>query len=148
MNRDGFHHYDKELPSAVVYGMAQDANGNLWVNVQGNGLYIFDGRKFHACDSTLVLRDKNIHALVSDKAGNIVVMHDAGMDIIDIRKNKVVYLGEEVGIRDKITNLNAAGMDSQGNIYFGTTGGIIKYTSRTKLSRQQTQTTPEKYFGV
>ena len=129
MNRNGFYHYDKELPSTVVYGMAQDASGRLWVNVQGNGLYIFDGRRFHACDSTLVLRDKNIHALVSDKLGNIIVMHDAGMDIIDVRKNKVVSLGEEVGIRDKITSLNATGIDSQGNIYFGTSGGIIKYTA-------------------
>ena len=137
MNRDGFHHYEKELPSAVVYGMAQDGNGSLWVNVQGNGLYIFDGTKFHACDSTLILRDKNIHALVSDKAGNIVVMHDAGMDIIDIRKHKVVYLGEEVGVRDKITNLNAAGLDSHGNIYFGTTGGIIKYTSEQNYLRHK-----------
>src|SRR5688572_24828414 len=116
MNRNGFYHYDKELPNAVVYGMAQDTNGRLWVNVQGNGLYTFDGRRFHACDSTLVLRDNNIHALVSDKVGNIVVMHDAGMDIIDVRKNKVVVsLGEEVGIRDKITNLNGTGIDSQGN---------------------------------
>lgn len=127
LNRDGFHHYDQGLPSTVIYGMAQDANGNLWINVQGHGLYVFDGRKYQACDSTLTLRDKNIHALVSDKAGNIVVMHDAGMDVIDVKKKKVVHLGEEVGIRDKITNLNAVGRDSQGNIYLGTSGGIIKY---------------------
>ena len=103
MNRNGFHHYQRELPSTVVYGMAQDAHRRLWVNLQGNGLYIFDGNKFYPCDSTLVLRDKNIHALISDKAGNIVVMHDMGMDMIDVRKNKVVYLGEEVGIGDKIS---------------------------------------------
>lgn len=129
MNRDGFHHYDQELPNAVIYGMAQDANRHLWVNVQGHGLYIFDGRKFRTCDSTLVLRDKNIHSLVSDKNGNIVVMHDAGMDIIDVKKNKVIYLGEEVGMRDKISNLNAIGKDMQGNVYFGTTNGLIKYTA-------------------
>lgn len=129
MNRDGFHRYDEGLPSPVVYGMAQDANHKLWVNVQGHGLYVFDGRKFYPSDSALVLRGKDIHALVSDKDGNIVVMHDAGIDIIDVRKNKVVYLGEEVGIRDKIANLNAIGKDEQGHIYFGTTGGIIKYTT-------------------
>ncbi len=129
MNRDGFHSYSDGLPSSVVYGLAQDGFGKLWVNVQGNGLYIFDGLKFRACDSTLVLRDNNIHSLVSDRAGNIVVMHDAGMDIVDIHKNKVVYLGEEMGMRDKIGNLNAAGKDAQGDIYFGSTGGIIKYTS-------------------
>ncbi|HEX6225833.1 MAG TPA: two-component regulator propeller domain-containing protein [Chryseolinea sp.] len=129
MNRNGFQRYDQALPSKVVYGMAQDAGGRLWVNVQGNGLYIFDGRNYQPCDSTLELRDKNIHALVADRSGNIVVMNDAGMDIIDVQRKKVIYLGEEVGIRDKIANLNAVGVDSKGNIYFGTTGGIIKYTS-------------------
>ncbi|WP_276373126.1 two-component regulator propeller domain-containing protein [Chryseolinea sp. H1M3-3] len=127
LNRNGFHHYEKGIPSAVVYGMAQDAKQRLWINVQGHGLYIFDGRKFSVCDSTLVLRDKNIHCLVADKDGNIVVMHDVGMDIIDVRRNKMIYLGEEVGIRDKVANLNAVGKDRDGNIYFGTNGGIIKY---------------------
>jgi ligand-binding sensor domain-containing protein len=129
MNRDGFHQYDQGLPSNVVYGIAQDAEDKLWVNVQGHGLYIFDGRKFYPCDSTLVLRDKDIHGLASDEAGNIVVMHDVGMDIIDVRNNKVVYLGEEVGMRDKIANLNAIGKDKKGNIYVGTTDGIIRYAS-------------------
>ena len=137
MNRDGFHQYDQGLPGNVVYGMAQDAERKLWVNVQGHGLYIFDGRKFYPCDSTLVLRDKDIHGLTSDEDGNIVVMHDAGMDIIDIRHNKIVYLGEEVGIRDKIANLNAIGKDKQGNLYVGTTDGIIRYASEKDILLRQ-----------
>lgn len=129
MNSDGFHHYSDGLPSAVVYGIARDGEDRLWVNVQGHGLYIFDGQKFYPCDSTLVLRDKNIHAIAADKAGNIVVMNDAGMDIIDTHHNKVIYAGEELGIRDKIGNLNAIGRDKRGEIYFGTSAGIIKYSS-------------------
>jgi ligand-binding sensor domain-containing protein len=129
LNRDGFHHYSDGLPSAVVYGMAQDDKNKLWVNVQGHGLYVFDGRKFYPCDTSIVLRDKNIHSLTSDKAGNIIVLTDAGIDIIDKHQNKVVYLGEEVGVRDRIGNLNAVGRDIRGDIYFGTTDGIIKYTS-------------------
>ncbi len=127
MDKDGFHHYDEGLPSKVVYGIAQDANHKLWVNVQGHGLYTFDGKKFDVCDSAIALRDNDIHSIASDKSGNIVVMHDAGMDIIDVRKNKAIYLGEEVGLRDKITNLNAIGKDAQGSIFFGTNEGIIKY---------------------
>jgi ligand-binding sensor domain-containing protein len=139
MNKNGFHHYDEGLPSSVVYGLAQDAHNKLWVNVPGHGLYVFDGRKFQPCDSALVLRDKNIHSLASDKNGNIVVMHDAGMDVIDIRKNKVACFGEEVGIRDKIGNLNAVGKDRLGNVYFGTSGGIIKYTAEQNLLSNRPQ---------
>ncbi len=127
MDQDGFHHYEDGLPNAVVYGMAEDANHKLWVNVQGHGLYTFDGKQFHACDSAVALRDTDIHSLTSDKSGNIVVMHDAGMDVIDVRKNKIIYLGDEVGLREKIANLNAVGKDSSGHIFFGTSAGIIKY---------------------
>jgi ligand-binding sensor domain-containing protein len=129
MDNNGFHHYDKGLPSKVVYGMAKDANQKLWVNIQGHGLYVFENEKFIQCDSTLVLRDNNIHSVAADKAGNIIVMHDVGMDIIDVQRRKVVHLGEEIGMRDKIANLNAVGNDTQGNIYLGTSGGIIKYSS-------------------
>ena len=129
MNRDGFHQYSEGLPSEVVYGMVQDREGKIWVNVQGHGLYFFDGRKFYPSDTTLILRDKNIHSIASDPAGNIIVLNDAGIDIIDSHRNKVTYLGEELGIRDRIGNLNAVARDIRGNIYFGTTDGIIKYTA-------------------
>ena len=129
MNRDGFHHYSEGLPGTVIYGMVQDSKGRLWVNVQGHGLYVFDGRKFYPCDTTLVFRDKNIYSLAADREGNIVVLNDAGIDIINTHQNKVVYLGEEVGMRDRIGNLNAVGKDSRGDLYFGTTDGIIKYTA-------------------
>lgn len=129
LDKDGFHHYNEGLPSAVIYGMAQDGEGKLWVNIEGHGLYIFNGRKFYPCDSTAVLRDNNIHALAADRAGNIVVLNDAGIDIIDTRLIRVVSLGEEFGIRDRIGNLNAIGRDKRGDLYFGTTNGIIKYTA-------------------
>ena len=134
MDQKGFHHYEDGLPNAVVYGMTEDANHKLWVNVQGHGLYTFDGKAFHACDSTLALRDMDIHSLASDRSGNVVVMHDAGLDVIDVRKNKVIYLGDEVGLRDKIANLNAVGKDSSGHIFFGTSAGIIKYSGGEDLS--------------
>jgi ligand-binding sensor domain-containing protein len=133
MDQNGFHHYKDGLPGAVVYGVVRDGKGQIWANVQGNGLYTFDGQTFHPSDSTLALRDRNIHAIATDKSGNIVVMNDAGMDIIDINQNKVIYLGEELGIRDKIGNLNSVARDKHGDLYFGTTNGIIKYTADKKL---------------
>lgn len=133
MNRTGFHRYQEGLPNAAIYGVAQDAKRRLWANVQGHGLYIFDGKTFHPADSSLLIRDKNIHSLASDQNGNIVVMHDAGMDVIDINRNKVIYLGEETGIREKTGNLNAVNKDLHGNIYFGTTGGIIEYNANGRM---------------
>ncbi len=150
MNRDGFHHYSDGLPGGVIYGMTQDSDGKLWVNVQGHGLYVFDGRKFFPCDTTLVLRDNNIHSLATDRAGNIIVLNDAGIDIIDTHENKVVYLGEEFGIQDRIGNLNAVGRDSRHDLFFGTTNGIIKYTADQSFldNKPKPQLTAVSLFGV
>jgi ligand-binding sensor domain-containing protein len=123
----GFHEYSEGLPSTVIYGMARDARGQIWANVQGNGLYVFDGKKFSQPPAGIVLRDNNIHAVATDQVGNLVVMHDLGMDVIDVQKNHMRYVGEESGLRDKVANLNAAGRDMAGNIFFGTNEGLVRY---------------------
>lgn len=125
---EGFHQFSEGLPSAVVYGVARDGQGRIWVNVQGNGLYMFDGTKFMPPPATIVLRDNNIHAMVTDGAGNLVVMHDLGIDVIDVQRGKVHYLGEESGLRDRVGNLNAVSRDDLGNIFFGTDQGLVRYT--------------------
>ena len=131
LDASGFHQYEKGLGSNVVYGFAEDNNHTIWVNVQGDGIYKFDGEKFQALNSGSPLRDKNIHCLSSDSFGNLVVMHDLGIDIYDVNKNKIRYLGDEVGIGNKKPNLNALTKDKLGQIYAGTDLGIIKYSNLT-----------------
>jgi ligand-binding sensor domain-containing protein len=134
MDAKGFHHIEDGLPSKVVYGFAEDAKGQLWVNVQGNGIYRLDGNKFQAVDIRSRLRDSNINAFSADQCGNLVVMHDLGIDIFNVQKNRMHYLGEEEGVRDKIATLNALSRDADGNLYFGTTGGIIRYSPNKVLA--------------
>jgi signal transduction histidine kinase/ligand-binding sensor domain-containing protein len=127
LDSSGFHHYETGLASKVVYGFAEDTFHQVWLNVQDNGLYKFNGNKFEALHSANNLRSKNISALVSDNAGHLFAMHDLGIDIYEISKNRVRYFGEESGIRYNMPNLNAVTIVS-GNIYFGTDEGIIMYS--------------------
>ena len=131
LNESGFHHYEKGLPSKVVYGFAEDSNHRIWVNIQGEGLFQFDGEAFQPLSKDTPLRDKNINGFSSDTYGNLVILHDLGIEIYDIEKKKVRYLGDEVGIRDMKPNLNALTKDNMGRIYVGTDHGIMKYSDRT-----------------
>jgi ligand-binding sensor domain-containing protein len=124
----GIHHFQEGLNSKVVYGFAEDNRHQLWLNVQGEGLYKFDGKKFSTFGQNNPLRDNNISCLVSDKAGNLLVMHDLGIDLYNIQLNKARYLGDEVGIRDHQPNLNAVAKDKNGRIYVGTNLGIVIYS--------------------
>ncbi len=123
-----FHHYKEGLNAKVIYGFAEDGDHHIWANVQGEGLYEFDGQKFNALANANPLHGNNINCLAADRSGNLVLMHDLGIDIYDSRKNKFRHLGEEVGIHDKIPNLNAAAKDDKGHIFFGTDKGIVIYS--------------------
>ena len=126
----GFHHYDKGLSSNVVYGFAEDKLHNIWVNVQGDGIYRFDGEMFQPLGKDTPLRDKNVNCFSSDQFGNLIAMHDLGIDIYDIEKNQMRYLGEEVGMHARKPNLNALTKDVRGRIYIGTDQGIVKYADQ------------------
>lgn len=134
LDHAGFHHYQKGLNSKVVYGFAEDCDHAIWVNVQADGIYKFDGTSFLPFGKETPLRDNNINGFSSDQYGNLVVMHDLGIDIYDVKRNKIRYLGDEMGIRDKKANLNAVAKDDHGRIFFGTDGGIIRYAPISDLA--------------
>ena len=128
LDKGGFHHFVKGLNSKVVYGFAEDGNHRIWVNAQVDGLYRLDGDTFQPFGKDAMLRDNNVNGFSTDQFGNLIVMHDLGIDMVDIKKNKVRSLADEVGLRNKKANLNAVAKDNRGHIFFGTDGGIIKYS--------------------
>ncbi len=128
MDETGFHHYQEGLSSRVVYGFAEDNNHYIWVNVQGDGLYQFADEKFRPFDpGGKRLRDNNIGVFTFTPSGKLFIMHDLGIDIYNIKTNQVEFHGEESGIMDMKSNLNALTKDQSGQIYVGTDKGIIKY---------------------
>jgi cell division protein FtsB len=127
LDKAGFHHFEKGLSTKVVYGFAEDDKNQIWVNVQGDGLYALDNDTFHPIAANSPLRDKNINCLTSDPFGNLIVMHDLGIDIYTPSTKRIRYLGEEVGIGNKKPNLNALGKDQRRRIYFGTENGIVSF---------------------
>ncbi len=128
LDKDGFHHFEKGLNSKVVYGFAEDRDHRIWVNAQADGLYRLAGDTFQPVENETPLRDNIVNGFTSDQFGNLIVMHDLGIDKVDIKKNKVRFLADEAGIHNKKANLNAVAKDDRGHIFFGTDGGIIKYS--------------------
>lgn len=127
LDKHGFHHYEEGLESKVVYSFAEDADNNLWVTSQDNGVYRLDGNKFTSVVD-LRLRDNSVQSIVADQQGNIIAMHNYGIDVYDIKRKRMRYWGEETGIRDKVPNLNAVARDQYGQFFIGTSKGIVKFS--------------------
>jgi ligand-binding sensor domain-containing protein len=127
-NASGFHHFEDGLNSKIIYGFAEDRNHHIWANVASEGLFFLDGTTFKPLPPDKGLRDNSISCLNTTRKGNLIVMHDQGIDIYDTRRDKIRYQGDEGGMHDKLPNLNATARDLQGRIYIGTSGGIVVYS--------------------
>ena len=138
LDEKGFHYFEKGLPSKVIYSFAEDVNHDIWVSSQENGVLKFDGQKFVQV-SDLRLRDNSIQSIFADRHGNLVAMHNFGIDVFNVRTGKMRHWGEESGFRDKHPNLNSVATDQFGHFYIGTGKGIIKFS----LQNDQVATTPE-----
>lgn len=119
----GFHKMLGSLNAKAVYGFAEDAGGSIWANVQDDGLYKFDGQQFQPGQ----LRNVNVNAVASDQAGNLVAVHDLGIEVYNPSTASVHHLDNEIGFGDRKPNLNAVAKDAHGGIYIGTDHGIVIY---------------------
>ena len=60
--------------------MLQDSHGIIWVGTLGGGLARFDGHRFAALTTRDGLASNSIAALAEDKAGDLWVGTDAGLN--------------------------------------------------------------------
>jgi ligand-binding sensor domain-containing protein len=118
------------LNSAIVYSVAEDSNGVIWLSTSSAGIYRFNGASFEAFTPHTDLRDLNITSIVGDMSGNLLIVSPQGIDVLNTKAGSVLYHGEESGISGIDPNLNAYTVDDEGNIWFATQNGIIKYNVR------------------
>jgi ligand-binding sensor domain-containing protein len=133
----GFHHFKEGLASKAILGFAEDGLHQIWANVQGEGLFQRRDNAFRPFSHQGQLRENNIDILCTDRLGNLVMAHSAGIDVYDVRGNNFIYLGEESGIEDLVPNLNSVSIDQYGVISMGTEQGILRYSAKKSLNNMR-----------
>lgn len=107
---------------------AEDKNHVLWIGTESHGLLgMKDGeiiKRFEMHDGLL----SNLVNLINcDLDGNIYVGSNKGMNKIDLATNKIYVYTKRNGFLGIETKNNATLRDSEGNIWFGTMNGVVKY---------------------
>jgi ligand-binding sensor domain-containing protein len=123
MENNTFRHFGEGFGTRAVYGFAEDGHGEIWVNVQLDGLYILRGDHF-----VKVRSDQNVNALVASRSGRILAVHDLGLEVHQLGDSAIRRFGEEVGFIERQANLNAVTRGPNGRIYIGTDKGIVVFT--------------------
>ncbi|MEL7533840.1 MAG: two-component regulator propeller domain-containing protein, partial [Bacteroidota bacterium] len=121
------------LASEMVYCIAEDHNGLLWVGT-ANGLNRFDGSSFqkmyHSPDGFVEgasLKHQIVKALMIDKEGNIWVgTQGGGLNRIDHQTEEITYYLHHPDSQQSINHNEVLSLaqDSSGNIWVGTEDGL------------------------
>jgi len=128
---EGF--YEEGIFNKRVNMALADSAGNYWIAYSGHGLLYYNSKtKQKATINTEDgLTSDLIFNIILDKAGNLIVGSERGVDKVYFDKNHNVRhiknYGNIEGFEDLQTMTNSFYKDDNGDIWFGTNEGIYKY---------------------
>ncbi|MEM9679237.1 MAG: two-component regulator propeller domain-containing protein, partial [Bacteroidota bacterium] len=117
---------DNGLPSRIVRDVIQDQEGFLWV-AGNNGLYKFDGQKFHPYYSSLKdstgLRDNKITAILSASDKRLWIGTPKGLHVME--GGTIKYFTLSKAQKENQKYIRSLMEDDNGNIWVGTYEGLF-----------------------
>ncbi|HEX8546027.1 MAG TPA: ATP-binding protein, partial [Cytophagaceae bacterium] len=110
----------------------EDKEGNIWVGTYGQGIFIFDGKKFtRKYTQNDGIASNYCYLMTKDLNNNIWIGHKTGISKFEhLKKSFSVYQKNSGFLADEV-NSNAVSVDNGGNIWFGTSSGLLKYNIKT-----------------
>ena len=118
--REGIHH-------KFILCINEDKKHNLWFGAYGGGLYKYDGSKFTNYNIKEGLATDSPYSIICDNYGRIWIGNSHGIDKFDPSKEKFSHYGKSEGFPGVETNPNAVSMDLNGNLWYGTIMGAVRY---------------------
>lgn len=106
----------------------EDNNGNIWFGTDGDGVYLFtkNQKTNHYTTETGLISDFIYDIVLTDK-GDVIACHKNGMSIKYANLKKFKPLNKSNGLPATCFNMNASYKDKKGNIWLGSTEGLVKY---------------------
>ncbi len=127
------YNHTKGLTSDVIYGITEDVNKNIWLSSAENGIFFFNGVKFKNYGIKQGLRELTVTSIIGDDYNNIIMVHQNGIDVLNVKSNIVTYFGAEFNLSNIKPDLNGISKEKNGNIWIGTEKGILVFNSRYRL---------------
>nr|MBA3682381.1 hypothetical protein [Bacteroidota bacterium] len=120
----------KEIPdlkSFNVHAVCEDNSGNIWIATVGDGVFKYDGSRFVNYKTANGLLSDYCYGIEVDKNNSVWVSHRTGLsEKKNFQKAFHGFSGKD-GLIYYENNLNAISKDMNGDLWFGTTQGIVRY---------------------
>lgn len=117
--------------------MAIDPAGHLWI-ASKEGLMVYDQKRFEKVPVEELFSSNTISFLHADQQGNLWIGTNGGIYFLDgneyLKTHKLRFRHYTIfdGLPGMECNQNAAYSDSKGNVWMGTTEGVIRYDPNIK----------------
>jgi len=113
-----------------VMSISENKDGTIWVGTQGNGVWkILEEGNVNYTRSSGLLSDF-CYSLTTTDEGVLVIGHSGGISQIDPVTNRIRTFSRLEGVKSSAEFYpNAINTDNFGNIWFGTSEGLVRYNS-------------------
>ena len=116
-----------EFDKKVVYSVAGDRFGNIWMNIANEGLYKYDGSTVSRYLDDPAHENLTFSGILSNNNNELIIAYDDGIDVLNTETGDIIHFEGNAGLSDCNPDLNTLAADSKGNIWIGTATGLVKY---------------------
>lgn len=111
----------------TVISFTQDESGRIWFATLDKGIGILEGNSISMMDHSDGLSDLKISGLAKDGEGNILCIHQTGIDIINPLTCTISQTGNHLGIQKWRMKEHSYLMNPEGTLYIPYKDQIIEY---------------------
>lgn len=122
-----FTRYDEKngIIHRFILSINEDRDHNMWFGAYGGGLYKYDGRTFTNYSTKEGMTTESPYAIIADKDNNIWIGNGRGLDRFNPKDSSFSHYGKNDGFLGVEVNPNAASIDAEGKIWYGTIMGAV-----------------------
>jgi signal transduction histidine kinase/ligand-binding sensor domain-containing protein len=110
----------------TIWDMGLDSQGRMWVGTNGDGALRFDGKTIRRFTVREGLSSNFIWQVLGDTRGHVWLFGNTGID--RLTGDELTHYGRGDGLIDLEGTAGASIEDPDGNLWFGTGGGLLRYT--------------------
>ncbi len=119
------------VPTDFPISISEDTSTAIWHGFTSSGITRFDGEKLYHYGHIEGLSSDAVSAITVDHKNTVWVASDKGLDRVDIdiegNISEVKKFGFNEGFSEITFNANSAFTDRDGNVWFGTIDGAIRF---------------------
>ncbi|HET6225065.1 MAG TPA: two-component regulator propeller domain-containing protein [Bacteroidia bacterium] len=129
---DSFHTFSEQkgYPCNFTLCITEDKKGNMWFGAFDQGIYKFDGTAFKNYSSKEGLSSDTPFLLVCDNDDHLWIGTGLGIDRLDLKDETIKHYEKQDGFLGIEINPNATLKDKEGNLWFGSIVGLVKYNAK------------------